>query len=181
MRAVFLDRDGTVVEERGYITAPEFVALLPGVAPAIVDLRRRGWKVFVASNQGLVAKGMLSESELEVINLRMLSLLAEAGATLDGIYCCLHHPEGTDPDYSGDCDCRKPKPGLLELAAREHGLSLAECVMIGDTRRDIDAGKAAGARTVLVMTGHGVQTAREPHGADHVAADLVAAVRWVLG
>lgn len=179
MKAVFLDRDGTVVEERGYITVPEMIELLPGAAQAIAELRGGGWKVFVTSNQGLVAKGMISEDDLAAINFRMVALLAAEGAEVDGIYYCPHHPEGTLPDYSGDCDCRKPKPGLLERAAREHGLSLSECVMIGDSLRDIQAGQAAGARTVLVLTGHGAQAAREAHGAHHVADDLLAAARWV--
>lgn len=175
MKAVFLDRDGTVVEERGYLTTPEMIALLPGAARAIADLRARGWKAIIVSNQALVAKGMITEEELAAINLRMVSLLAAEGAALDGIYCCPHHPE-----HSGECDCRKPRPGMLERAAREHGLELAECVLVGDTRRDIDAGKAAGAATVLVLTGKGAATSAEPHGADHVAKDLAAAAEWLV-
>ena len=136
MRAAFLDRDGTLVEERGFIASPDGVALVPGAARAVAELRARGWKVFVVSNQGGVAKGFITEDELARVNLRMVALLAADGAALDGIYCCPHHPEGSVPEYAVECGCRKPKPGLLEQAAREHGLELSECVMIGDALRD---------------------------------------------
>ncbi len=178
--AVFLDRDGTIVEERGYITIPEMLSLLPGAARAIADLRAQGWKALVISNQGSVAKGLVTEEEVEAINLRMVALLAAEGAGVDGIYCCPHHPEGTVPGYAVECDCRKPRPGLLERAASEHGILLEDCVMIGDTLRDLQAGRAAGAATVLVLTGHGARTAAVSHGADHVAPDLAAAAAWVL-
>jgi D-glycero-D-manno-heptose 1,7-bisphosphate phosphatase len=181
MKAVFLDRDGTLIVERGYITVPEGVELIPGAAAAVARLRDAGWKVFVVTNQGAVAKGMISEDELGLIHLRMLALLAEAGAQVDGVYYCPHHPDGDQIRYSVECDCRKPRPGLLERAAGEHEIDLAESVMIGDTLRDLEAGRAAGARGVLVLTGHGAQTVAEEHGADYVAADLAAAVEWLLG
>ena len=149
MKAVFLDRDGTLVVEKGYITVPDGVELLPGAAEAIVSLRSRGWKLFVVSNQAAVAKGLISEDELARINERMLMMLGAEGAVLDGIYCCPHHPDGEAEEYGRDCDCRKPKPGLLERAAAEHDLDLADCVMIGDTLRDIQAGKAAGVAATL--------------------------------
>jgi len=178
-RAVFLDRDGTVVVERGYITIPEDVALVDRAAEGIRAFRAQGWKVIVVSNQALVAKGLVTEDELSRINLRMVALLAGEGASLDGIYCCLHHPEGTVPEYAMECECRKPRPGLLEQAARDHDLDLSRCVTVGDSRRDVEAGKAAGTATVLVLTGHGAKTAGEPHGADHVAGNLVDAAAWL--
>jgi len=182
MKAVFLDRDGTVVVERGYITVPDAIELVPGAAPAIARLRAAGWKVFVVTNQGCVAKGLITEEELGVIHLRMVSMLAEQGATLDGIFYCPHHPDGEVPQYAEECDCRKPRPGMLERAARENGLLLADCVMVGDTLRDVEAAHASGARAVLVRTGHGEQTLaeNEAHGAEHVAQDLPAAVDWIL-
>ena len=180
MKAVFLDRDGTIVVERGYITVPDDIELIPGAAAAIVRLRAAGWKVFVVTNQGCVAKGMISEDELGVIHFRMVSMLGAEGAEVDGIYACIHHPEGTVPDYSVDCDCRKPLPGLLERAASEHGVDLSSSVIIGDTLRDIEAGRAAGARSVLVLTGKGQIASAEEHGADHVAPELTAAVDWLL-
>jgi D-glycero-D-manno-heptose 1,7-bisphosphate phosphatase len=180
MKAVFLDRDGTVVVERGYITVPDMIELLPGVAPAIVRLREAGWKVFIVTNQGCVAKGMITEEELGLIHFRMVSMLGASGAEVDGIYVCPHHPEGVLPDFSVECDCRKPRPGLLERAAGEHGLDLSLCVMIGDTMRDIQAAQAAGTRSVLVLTGKGRVAASGDHGASHVAEDLATAVDWLL-
>jgi D-glycero-D-manno-heptose 1,7-bisphosphate phosphatase len=180
MKAVFLDRDGTIVVERGYITVPGMIELIPGVAEAIVRLREGGWKVFVATNQGCVGKGMITEEELGAINFRMLSMLGAEGAMLDGIYVCPHHPNGSVPDYTMECDCRKPRPGLLERAASENDLDLSQCFMIGDHLRDLEAARSAGARAILVLTGHGHQTATQEHGADHVAADLAAAVEWLL-
>ncbi len=180
MKAVFLDRDGTIVVERGYITVPGMIELIPGVADAIVRLHAGGWKVYVATNQGCVGKGMITEDELGEINFRMLSMLGAEGAQLDGIYVCPHHPDGTVPDYAIECDCRKPRPGLLERAASENDLDLSQCFMIGDTLRDLDAARSAGARAILVLTGHGRDTAAQEHGAEHVAADLAAAVDWLL-
>jgi D-glycero-D-manno-heptose 1,7-bisphosphate phosphatase len=178
-RAVFLDRDGTVVVERGYITVPDDVALVDGAAAGIGALREQGWKVIVVSNQASVAKGLITEDDLAQINLRMMALLAGEGAALDGVYCCPHHPEGTVPEYAVECECRKPRPGLLEQAARDHDLDLAQCVMIGDAKRDIEAGRAVGAATILVRTGHGEKTVAGPHGADHVARDLPEAAAWL--
>jgi D-glycero-D-manno-heptose 1,7-bisphosphate phosphatase len=180
MKAVFLDRDGTIVVERGYITVPDKIELIPGVAEAIIRLRAGGWKVFVATNQGCVGKGMITEEELGAINFRMVSMLGAEGAELDGIYVCPHHPDGSVPDYTMECDCRKPRPGLLERAASENGLDLSQCVMIGDTLRDLEAARSAGARGILVLTGHGSDTVSQDHGAEHVATDLGAAVHWLL-
>jgi D-glycero-D-manno-heptose 1,7-bisphosphate phosphatase len=181
MNAVFLDRDGTIVVDKGYITIPDDVTLLPGAAEAIVRLRGAGLKVFVVSNQAGVAKGLLSEEELTGINQRMLMMLGAEGALLDGIYCCPHHPEGSEPDYAVECACRKPKPGLLEQAAAEHGLDFSECAIVGDSARDVQAGRAAGvSATVLVLTGHGGEESQKEHGADFVAADLTGAVAWLL-
>jgi D-glycero-D-manno-heptose 1,7-bisphosphate phosphatase len=179
MNAVFLDRDGTIIEDRGYITVPDMVALLPGSAQAITDLRARGWKVVVVTNQAGVAKGLMGEADLQQVNLRMVAMLGAEGAVLDAIYCCPHHPEGSVPEYAVDCDCRKPRPGLLEQAAREHGFDLSRSVLIGDSLRDLQAARAAGTGAVLVLTGNGAKTAAQDHGADHVARDLADAAAWL--
>jgi D-glycero-D-manno-heptose 1,7-bisphosphate phosphatase len=141
VKAVFLDRDGTLIVERGYITVPDNVELIPGAAAAVVRLRDAGWKVIVVTNQGAVAKGMITEDELGLIHFRMVAMLAEQGAQLDGLYYCPHHPDGDQMQYSVECDCRKPRPGLLERAAGEHGIELSESVMIGDTLRDLEPGR----------------------------------------
>ena len=180
MKAAFLDRDGTILAERGYyLTSPDEVEFLPGAAEVVLRLRGAGWKVFVVTNQGCVAKGQITEEELAAIHERMVMMLGAEGAQLDGIYSCPHHPEGTVAEYAIACGCRKPLPGLLTQAAAEHGVDLGESVMIGDTVRDLEAGRAAGTRTILVLTGRGKDAAAEPHGADHVAADLRAAVHLI--
>lgn len=176
MKALFLDRDGTVLVEKGYVTTVEDVELLPGVAGAIEAAVSAGWKVIIVTNQACVAKGLITEDELGAIHQRMLAMLGAEGAFLDGVYWCPHHPEGSVPEFSIACSCRKPLPGLLEQAAAEHGLELADCVMVGDTLRDLEAGRAAGARTILVRTGKGEATSREEHGADAVVATLADAV-----
>lgn len=181
MNAVFLDRDGTIIVDKGYITIPDDVELLPGAADAIARFRSAGWKVFVVSNQAGVAKGLISEEELTGINQRMLMMLGAEGALLDGIYCCPHHPEGSEHEFAVECGCRKPKAGLLEQAAAEHNLDFSDCAIVGDSVRDLEAGRRAGvAATLLVLTGHGAEESKEEHGADHVAPDLAAAAEWLL-
>ena len=176
MKALFLDRDGTVLVEKGYVTTVEDVELLPGVAEAIAAASAAGWKVIVVTNQACVAKGLITEDELGEIHQRMMAMLGAEGAFLDGIYWCPHHPEGTVPDFAVACSCRKPLPGLLERAAAEHGLDLSACAMVGDTLRDLEAGRAAGARAILVLTGKGEATSKEEHGAAFVARTLAEAV-----
>ena len=180
MKALFLDRDGTLVVERGYITAVEAVELLPGAAEAVASAAAAGWKVFVVTNQAAVAKGLITEDELVEINQRMVMMLGAEGAFVDGVYSCPHHPEGTVPEFAIECSCRKPRAGLLEQAAAEHWIDLAASAMVGDTLRDLEAGRAAGAKAILVLTGKGAETAAKPHGADFVAPTLAAAVAWLL-
>jgi D-glycero-D-manno-heptose 1,7-bisphosphate phosphatase len=179
MKAVFLDRDGTLIVERGYVTAPELVEILPGVPDALRRLREGGWKLLVVSNQACVAKGLITEEELAGINERMAMMLGAEGVLLDGIYCCPHHPEGSVAEHAIECGCRKPKAGLIEQAAREHGIDLARSVMVGDTQRDLDAGRAAGTRTIQVRTGKGAGLAADPTP-DHLAEDLRRAADWIL-
>lgn len=181
MKAVFLDRDGTLSLEKGHVRSPDGLELHAGAADAVRRLRDAGWAVFVVTNQSAVARGFITEEELAAIHLRMVALLGAEGAGIDGLYSCPHHPAGSVAEYAVDCDCRKPKPGLILQAAREHGVDLASSVIVGDAGRDIEAGRAAGlAACVLVLTGHGAETARTPHGADAVVADLAAAADWIL-
>ncbi len=146
-RAVFLDRDGTLNAEVGYVTHPEMLTLLPGAAEAVADLCRAGWQVFVFTNQSGIGRGLYTETDLAAIHAKLITEIETAGGTISGIYSCPHAPDA-------DCDCRKPLPGLLYRAAQEHSLDLTECVVIGDSQRDIEAGQAAGCRTILVLTGH---------------------------
>lgn len=173
-RLILLDRDGTVIEDDHYLHQPEKVRLIAGAEVAIERLNLAGHSVAVVSNQSGVGRGYFSEADMHAVNARMEQLLARGGAHLDAIYCC------TDPP-GVDSTCRKPAPGMLIRASREFGLPLEEAVVIGDKAADIQAGLAAGAKTVLVLTGYGAQVASEnrviPH---HTAADLAAAVQWVL-
>jgi D-glycero-D-manno-heptose 1,7-bisphosphate phosphatase len=184
-RAIFLDRDGTLNEEDGFIASPEQFQLYGFAAEAVRLINQSGWKAIVLTNQSGVARGYLTEPELIKIHERMEKSLRLQGARIDAIYYCAHHPDYGSPPYRLDCDCRKPKPGLVERAARDFNLDLTRCYSIGDRYRDIEAGHTAGARGVLVMTGYGREEyetqrrgwLRQP---DHVAADLLEAIKWIL-
>ncbi len=151
-RAVFLDRDGTIIEDVGYLRSVGQVKLLPGAAAAIRRLAKAGFKIVLISNQSGIARGMFSEQDLTTIHDRMESLLKEHGAALDGAYYCpyLDGPAATVDQFRRDSDCRKPKPGMLLQAAEEFDIDLAQSWMIGDALRDVSAGAAAGCRTMLL-------------------------------
>ena len=157
--ALFLDRDGVLIEEVEYLARPEQVRLIPGAAAAIRKVNDAGWRVVVVSNQSGVARGLFPESLLPEIH-RVIAdrLLAEAGARVDRFYYCPHHPTEGQGGYRIDCDCRKPKPGMLLKAAAELGIDLARSWMVGDRATDLQAGAAAGCRTILVQTGYGRAT-----------------------
>ncbi len=184
-RAVFLDRDGTICGEVGYLDSIDLLKILPGVPAAIRRLNDSGLKVIVITNQSGVARGYFTESLLDRIHEKLVQDLAEQSARLDAVYYCPHHPEGTLARYRCDCDCRKPGIGLLERAAMEHNLDLASCFVVGDKYLDAETGFRAGARSILVLTGYGnEQYAHEretwPRQPDYVAPDLAHAVDWVL-
>ena len=184
--AVFIDRDGTLTEEVGYVNHPQRIRLLPRSAEAIRRLNAAGIPAVLVTNQAGLARGYFSADVLQAVNDEMQRQLKDAGARLDGVYVCVHHPTEGVPPYRLDCDCRKPKPGLLTRAARELGLDLAASTMVGDKASDLESGRVVGARGVLVLTGYGQgdweyrrDTFRVPP--DHVADDLLDAVDWVLG
>jgi D-glycero-D-manno-heptose 1,7-bisphosphate phosphatase len=186
--AVFLDRDGVLIEDRDLLTRVDELRLLPDVAEALQRLKAAGFYLIVVSNQAVVARGMISEPELDEIHAAMCRMLESAGAPpLDGIYCCPHHPEATLPAYRVACECRKPRPGLLLRAAREHGLNLAASFMVGDRITDIIAGDRAGCRTILVESLSTLKppiVTLEPLDASispgYVCPSLLAAADWIL-
>jgi len=176
--AVFLDRDGTLIEEVGHLGEPERVVVLPGVPKALRRLADEGFALVVVSNQAGIARGLFTEEAVRAVSARAAELLAGEGAPeLDGWYFCPHHP-----DFTGACDCRKPAPGMLRRAAEEHGLELTASWMVGDHPIDAGAARAAGARPILVRTGHGLLEGHdEDPGPDvSVVEDLPAAADLIL-
>lgn len=183
--AVFLDRDGTLNEEMGYINHIDRFRLLPRTAEAIRLLNQRGIKVVVITNQSGVARGYFPESLIEEVHRKMVEELNKQGAHLDGIYYCPHHPEVGEAPYRQRCRCRKPETGLVEKAVEDLEIDCSRSYAIGDRCQDIEFGRRIGARTILVLTGYGKGEweylrrgwRTKP---DFVAEDLYEAVRWVL-
>jgi len=182
--AAFLDRDGTITSERGYVTRPEDVALIDGAAAAIRELNEAGILAVIVSNQSGVARGLMSEEDMAAVHAATESLLAAEGAQLSGAYYCPNHPNGTLERYTRDATCRKPALGMLELAIRDLDIDVAQSTMVGDQVTDVEFADRAGIPAVLVMTGKGaahLELARE-RGLSVAAqvSDLGAAVRWII-
>ena len=186
--AIFLDRDGVLVEDVDLLVDKTKIRILAGVATGLQSLKQTGYKLIVVSNQPVVARGLLDEPGVLALQEEVNRCLTAAGGpNLDAFYFCPHHPNATLPAYRLDCDCRKPKPGLLLRAAREHGLDLSRSFMIGDRITDIIAGSRAGCRTILVKTGKHLappiqtsdplDTSLQPN---FTCLDLPAATRWIL-
>ena len=154
-RAVFIDRDGTLSEEVGYINHPERFRLFPYAAEAIRRLNENGWLAIVTTNQAGVARGYFSEEMIETVHNGMKDKLAIDGARLDAIYYCAHHPSVGDPPYRVDCDCRKPKPGLITRAAADFEIDLKNSWMVGDRYGDIQMARNAGVKSAFVLSGYG--------------------------
>ncbi len=148
-RAVFLDRDGTIIYDRGYLRDPEQVQLLPGAGEALSRLRKEGFYLVLVSNQSGIGRGLMTSEDLKQVHRRLVTLLAKHSVRLDGVYYCPHAP------WEG-CICRKPAPGMLLRAADELGINLTGSFMVGDKSEDIEAGKRAGCRTILIGTGQNV-------------------------
>jgi len=159
--AVFLDRDGTVIKEVGYLNSLSKVELLPGVPKALAVLHDAGFKLFIVTNQSGVARGLFTESFVRETHELLFNMLKERGCFLDGFYYCPHHPTEGKPPYVGECNCRKPKPGMVLQAAYEHNLDLTRSWIIGDKKSDILTAKNIGMKAVLVLTGYGRAVAAE--------------------
>jgi len=149
-KAIFLDRDDTLIEDPGFINHPDQVKLLDGLAEPLIELKALGYKLIVASNQSGVARGIVSEKNLGQIHDRLKQLLSESGVNLDGIYYCPYHPDGVVPKYRKDSDWRKPNPGMLLAAADEMNIDLSKSWLLGNSDRDIEAGLKAGCQTILI-------------------------------
>ena len=181
--AVFLDRDGTLIEEVGYLDRLERVALFPYTIEALRLLRRAGYLLFVITNQAGVARGYYDEAFVDSVHQHLGGRFAAAGAPIEAFYFCPHHPEATLETYRIVCDCRKPQPGMIHRAAKSFGLDLERSFVVGDRWLDVAAAQRAGASGVLVRTGYGAHESRHPE-ADVEAAAVVdhvfAAASWIV-
>ena len=184
-RAVFIDRDGTISEEVGYINHASRFRTFPYAAAAVKHLNDNGWLAIVITNQAGVARGYFSEDLIQTVHEQMMEELASGGARLDAVYYCAHHPSVGQPPYRVDCDCRKPKPGLISRAAKDFDIDLAGSWMVGDRYSDVELARNAGVKSAFVMSGYGrgewehqrLTWTAEP---DLVAEDLLEAVRRIV-
>lgn len=180
MQAAFIDRDGVINQELAYVHRIEDFHLLPGVIDALRLLRQHGFALVVVTNQAGIGRGLYTEADYEALTAHMEGLFADARAPLAGVYHCPHHPTAAIGPYRIDCDCRKPRPGMLLQAARDLNLDLSQSVLVGDKQSDLEAGRAAGvASCVLVESGH-APSAKARAIADYVCADLLEAARWIV-
>jgi D-glycero-D-manno-heptose 1,7-bisphosphate phosphatase len=186
--AVFLDRDGVIIEDVDLLVDAADIRVLTGVPEALAKLRQHGFELLIISNQTVIARGLATEEDVNNINQELnRRLIAASGAGVDSFYVCPHHPKATLDSYRVNCDCRKPKPGLILRAAKEHDLDLARSFAVGDRITDIIAGARAGCRTVLVKTGRHddppIETSEpidQTITPDWTCADLAAAADWIL-
>ena len=181
--AVFIDRDGTLIEEAGYLNHLDRLVFFPFTVDAVRQLNRGGFAIVVITNQAGIARGIVPEAFVGRAHQHISERLAAGGAHVDGYYHCPHHPSGVVPGLSVTCDCRKPKPGLLVRAVAEMDLDPVRSFIVGDRWHDLEAGRAAGTGAVLVRTGYGAGEERKPRAgvtADAVVDNLSAAAAWIL-
>jgi D-glycero-D-manno-heptose 1,7-bisphosphate phosphatase len=181
--AVFLDRDGTLIHDIGYLRFAREVAFYPWSIDAVRALNQAGLPVVVTTNQSGVARGILTEPMIEEVHRHLSTLLDAGGARIDAYYYCPHHPRGSVEIYRMHCDCRKPGCGMIERASADLHLDPARSFVVGDKWVDVGAARAAGARAILVRTGYGATEETEPPAdltADAVVDNLVEAASWIL-
>ena len=181
--AVFLDRDGTMIEDVGYLDDQERIAFFPWTVDAIRALNHAGFAVVVVTNQAGIARGFFSEAFVQETHRRIAARLKAGGARIDAYYYCPHHPDGTVDAYRIRCDCRKPGGGMAERAARDLGVDPARSFVVGDTWLDVGLARAIGARGVLVRTGAGAAWEARPLpdlAADTIVDHLAAAASWII-
>lgn len=184
-RAVFMDRDGTISEEIGYVNHPSRYRVFPYSAEAVRLLNEAGWLAILVTNQAGVARGYFTEDVITAVHNVLSQELEKQGARLDAIYYCAHHPTVGEEPYRIDCDCRKPKPGLIERAVEDFEIDTAQSWMIGDRYSDIDLARNAHVRSAFVLSGYGrgeweYQRAAWKHEPDMVAEDLLEAIKKIV-
>lgn len=181
IKAIFLDKDGTLVDDIPYNVDPRRMALCSGAGAALRLLARYDYRFYVVSNQDGIAHGYFSEADLVGVQDRLADLLFRDQLSLDGFYYCPHHPTGKVARFAQACQCRKPSPGMLLQAAREHDIDLQESWMVGDILNDVEAGSRAGCRTVLVDSGSETEWRLGPHRLPtRVVGDLYAAALAIV-
>jgi len=180
-RAVFLDRDGTINEEKGYLFRTEEFTFIPGAPEAIRLLKEAGFLVIVVTNQSGVGRGYYDEAAVDALHQHLDEELAALGTGVDGYYFCPHHPEHGIGPYKLECECRKPLPGMLLQAAADHGIDLSRSYMIGDKLVDVTTGIKAGCRPLLIRTGYGAGESGELPPGVPVYDDILAAARTIVG
>jgi D-glycero-D-manno-heptose 1,7-bisphosphate phosphatase len=184
-RAVFMDRDGTISEEIGYVNHPSRYRVFPYSAEAVRLLNEAGWLAILVTNQAGVARGYFTEEVITAVHDLLRQKLGERGSQLDAIYYCAHHPTVGEAPYRFDCGCRKPKPGLIARAATEFDIDLGQSWMVGDRYSDIELAHNAGVHSAFVLSGYGrgeweYQRAAWKHEPELVAEDLLAAVKKIV-
>jgi histidinol-phosphate phosphatase family protein len=176
-RVVFIDRDGTIIEDKDFIKSPDEIEFIPGSIEALRILKKMGYKIIVISNQSGIGRGILTEKMVKEVNDSFIRQLREKGTSIDALYYCPHHPED-------GCNCRKPETGMIRRAVAEHKLYLKEAVVIGDKLSDIEMGRRIGAKSILVLTGYGKKEREKLQDAmskpDFIADDLLAAVKQLV-
>jgi D-glycero-D-manno-heptose 1,7-bisphosphate phosphatase len=185
MKAIILDRDGTINIGQQYITALNKTRIYRDAPTALKKLQDAGYKLVVFTNQACVGRGIITEELLKKINTRIIKLYKATGVNLSRIYYCPHHPEAQIPKYRKACSCRKPATGMLRKAKREFGIDFRHSFVIGDALKDLEAGKKVGAKTILVLTGNGRRSLKElkprtRKAVDYITPNLLSAARWIL-
>ena len=183
VRGVFLDRDGTLIEDIGYLGRVDQVRFYPWSVDAVRALNRAGLRVVIVTNQAGVARGYFPETSVDAVHRHLTSVVEAGGGRIDAYYYCPHHPDGTVEKYAVHCACRKPGPGLVERAARDLDIDPAQSFVVGDKWLDIALARGVGARGVLVRTGYGATEETRPQPglqADAIVDNLIAAASWIL-
>ena len=181
--AVFLDRDGTIIDEVGYLDRVERLSLYPWSIDAIRAFNRSGFRVVLVTNQSGIARGFFTEAIVDDVHRHLAALLAEGGAHIDAYYYCPHHPDGRVEMYARRCDCRKPGRGLVDRAAAEFGIDPARSFVVGDRWLDVELARVIGGRGILVRTGYGAAEERRPpesFSADAIVDNVIGAAGWIL-
>lgn len=177
-KAVFLDRDGTIVAHKPFLSSPDELELLTNAAEGLRLFKKYGYMAILVTNQSGIARGFFNEGQLALVHKKLLNMLEDEGITIDDVYYCPHHIEGVIEKYKIVCECRKPKTGMFQSAARRHSIDLSRSIMIGDSEVDMMAGKNAGCKSILIKNTHSDEILRNlVVNVDYIVNDLLEAAR----